>query len=337
MFDERNQRNDGLMRGVYRFTGRARSEESTILWSIILKIQGDRAQSERNAYRSGVLDALPAGFGIPICYADREWPNGDYWLWLEDVRDEVGEVWPVERFGTAARHLGHFNGAYLTGRPLPTEPWMGRKPSARWDETAEIIGRLGSMQKHPLIARAYTPENSEGIRRLWNERMIFLAALNELPKTLCHLDAQRSNLVARTKDGIDQTVGIDWGRPGIGCLGIEIAQFAVNFRSVRDVDFDQLQALNDLVFEQYLAGLRDVGWEGDAKILRLGYTASAALQNGLSDILSLRGGVYPKGYDRMRLLWGERSEEENMERGGELLSFILRMGDEARVLMNEMG
>jgi len=30
--------------------------------------------------------------------------------------------WPLERYGLAARHLGQFNGRYLTGTPLPQHP-----------------------------------------------------------------------------------------------------------------------------------------------------------------------------------------------------------------------
>ena len=101
------------------------------------------------------------------------------------------------------------------------------------------------------------------------------------------------------------------------------------------MDFGQLQELNDVIFEEYLAGLREVGWQGDAKLLRLGYVGSAALQNGLSDILSIRGAVDPRRYDRMKLLWGDRSVEENMDRRGELLRFIIGLGDEARELIDQ--
>jgi len=301
---DKGEQDGGNGRGVYRFTGHARSETGSVPWSLILKVQADRPQRERQAYQSGVLADLPSDFEMPACYCVDEWLDGDYWLWLEDACDDIGDVWPVEQFGLASRHLAHFNGAYLTGRALPDEPWLSRKPSRHWDATAEVMRQLESVREHPLIARAYYPENAEGVRRLFNDREMFRVALEQLPHTLCHLDAQRSNLVARKKDGNDCTVGIDWGRPGIAPIGMEIAQFSTNFRSVRDVDLNQLQILSDIVFEEYLAGLREVGWEGDRQLLRLGYTASAALQNGLSDIWPLRGGVDPRKYDRMKLLWG---------------------------------
>jgi len=272
---------------------------------------------------------------MPICYRIDEQENGSYWLWLEDVQDDIGVVWPVERFGLAARHLGHFNGQYLVGKPLPQAEWFGRKPTLQWDATERVLAQLESVRDYPLVARAYTPENARGVRRLWEDRHTLLAALETLPTTLCHLDAQRSNLMARQTHGVDRTVAIDSGRPGIGSLGIDVAQLAVNFRSVRDVDINDMRDLNDLVFEGYLAGFRDVGWTGDPGILRLGYVASIALQNGLMDFWNLRGVIDPRRYPRMRLLWGDRSVEENLDRRGALLRLILELADEARQLIND--
>lgn len=323
-----------LHRGVFRFEGTARISSRSVSWSAILKIQGG-SRREYHAFRSGILDDLPPTLGIPACYDAEDRPGGSYWLWLEDVRDDIGNVWPIERFGVAARHLAHFNGPYLLGKPLPDESWLGRKPSLRWDETERMLAQVESIKDHPLVARAFTPENARGIRRLWEERHVFTETLARIPSTFGHLDAQRSNLVARASEGEDRTVAIDWGGIGIGTLGMEIAQLAVNFRSVRDVDLGQLKPLNDLVFDSYLDGLRDVGWTGNPKLLRLGYMASIALQNGLSDFWSLRGAVYPDGYPRMRLLWGDRSIEVNMDRRGELLGFILTCADEARSLIDD--
>ena len=333
MFEQRGSRG-GNGRGVYRISGRARSGTGIETWSLILKIQ-DGSKRELFVLRDRFIDDLPDHFRIPVCYRADEFDDGTYWLWLEDVSDDIGEVWPIERFGLAARHLAHFNGAYLTGRPLPDESWMVRKPSCRWEATEDVIAELESVKAHPLIARAYTPENRLGIQRLYEDRHRFYEALSEVPNTLCHLDAQRSNLVASIEDGVDRTVAIDWGSMGIGRLGIEVAQLAVNFRSVRDVDLSHLQELNDLVYEEYLSGLREVGWDGDERQLRLGYITSMALHHGLTDFWSIRGAVYPPGYARMRLLWGDRPVEENMDRRGELIAFLLGKSDEARALIDK--
>ncbi len=41
------------------------------------------------------------------------------------------------------------------------------------------------------------------------------------------------------------------------------------------VELDKLQELEEIVFEGYLEGLREVGWQGDPQQVRLGYTAAS--------------------------------------------------------------
>jgi len=182
----------GPERGVFRVAGHCRSGTEKVSWSVILKIRPERAsRSEFYAYQSGILDDLRDDLQMPICYRIDEQENGSYWLWLEDAQDDIGVVWPVERFGLAARHLGHFNGQCLVGKPLLQAEWFGRKPTLQWDATERVLAQLESVRDHLLVARAYTPENARGVRRLWEDRHTLLAALETLPTTLCHLDAQR--------------------------------------------------------------------------------------------------------------------------------------------------
>jgi hypothetical protein len=44
---------------------------------------------------------------------------------------------------------------------------------------------------------------------------------------------------------------------------------------IEGVGMDKVQELEELVFEGYLAGLHDAGWQGDRRQVRLGYTAAA--------------------------------------------------------------
>ena len=81
---------------------------------------------EAEAYRSNTVESLPAGFSAPRCFAVVEQPREGYWLWLEEVTDSVGSVWPLEHYGVVARLLGQFNGKYVTGTPLPQWPWLSQ-------------------------------------------------------------------------------------------------------------------------------------------------------------------------------------------------------------------
>ncbi len=86
---------------------------------------------EALVYQSDLLDDLPGGVRGPRCYAITEQPDGSVWLWLEEVKEIYGPRWPLEQYARAAHHLGHMNGAYLAGRPLPSYPWLVRTGSPR--------------------------------------------------------------------------------------------------------------------------------------------------------------------------------------------------------------
>src|SRR5262245_18431261 len=110
--------------GVYRVGGYGRDQGRTVPWSLILKVAASSAHGgdpdggarERHAYRSGLLGDLPGGLVAPRCLGAVAQPDGALWTWLEGIRESDGPHWRLARYGLAARHLGQFNGAYLTGR-----------------------------------------------------------------------------------------------------------------------------------------------------------------------------------------------------------------------------
>ena len=274
---------------IFRFTGRGRDQDQTVPWSLILKTFSPAAdadpsgpyypQREADAYRSGWLDDLPSGLAAPACYGVVEHLNGGIWVWLEEVADDIGPRWPLERYSLAARHLGQFNGAYLMGQPLPTWPWF----STRWlrrvvAQTASAIAQLSDVLAYPLVRRWLPGDASDRCFRLWAERERLLDALDRLPRTICHLDAFSRNLFSRRGVDSDQTVAIDWAFVGRGAVGEEIEPLVCRSLGFYDVALTQAQELDGVVFAGYLDGLRDAGWQGDPRQVRLGYTAAVALR-----------------------------------------------------------
>ena len=191
-------------------------------------------------------------------------------MWLAEVTDEIGE-WPLERYGLAARHLGQFNGAYLVGKQIPNQPWVSqgwlRGWVARWDHTRDLFRRS---LDHPLARRIYPGDTPERFFRLWEEHEFLFDALNRLPQTFCHLDAFRRNLFAvQSAEGNEQTSAIDWAFAGEGAVGEEIAPLVTASLVFLDVDVTHARELDNIVFNGYLNGLRDAGWRGDERQLRL--------------------------------------------------------------------
>jgi hypothetical protein len=221
---------------VYRVAGTAHDRGETKPWSLVLKILRDPTfgpapggaaadgwDREVRVYRSGLLDDLPAGLGAPRCYAIEESPE-TVWLWLEDVADEVGARWPITRFALAARHLGRLNGMYLTERPLPDAPWLMRRLlPARAAAVAGFWERFADLRGEPMARRIWPGDLADRALRLWGQRERVMAALDGLPQTFGHGDADRRNLFARRgPTGVDETVAIDWAYAGVAPVGAEL-------------------------------------------------------------------------------------------------------------------
>jgi hypothetical protein len=276
----------GVGTAIYRFAGQGRDQEQEVPWSLILKTlcpgednttvsAWDYYKREVDAYQSGWLDDLPGGLAAPRCYGVLDRPDGTCWLWLEDIRDRFASQWPLEHYGVVARHLGHFNGAYLADRPLPSWPWLSSDWLRHWVEQSApamepLRNSLASLWGHRWLPE----EDVDQFFRLWAERELYLDALDRLPRTICHFDIFSRNLFARkTAVGDDQTVVIDWAFVGPGPIGADLNPL-VWFTAVAEFEMDKMQELEEIVVEGYLEGLRDVGWQGDPRQVRLGYLAA---------------------------------------------------------------
>jgi hypothetical protein len=236
-------------------------------------------------FQSDLLDHLPPGLAAPRCFGVEERPGGVIWLWPEEILDAQRGPWSLDRYGLAARHFGRFNGAYLTGRPLPAHPWLSigllRQRCREFDTPLySIFQRHPSVWEHPLLRRIYPPPDVNPFLHLLVDRERFLAALDARPQTVCHNDAYPTNLMGRRgEDGRDETVAVDWALAGIGPVGQALAQLAIG--ALDTVDGAEARDVDQVVFAGYLEGLRDSGWRGDAVTVRFGYVASAALRIGL--------------------------------------------------------
>jgi hypothetical protein len=337
----------GTRTRAYRFSGDARDGGQVVPWSLFLKVivpQPDRVdpsgshywKREVLAYQSGLLDDLPGGLVAPRCIGVAEQPEGEFWVWLEEVRDQIGPEWPLEHYGVSARHLGQFNGAYVMGRPLPSYPWLSRGRLRHWATwSAAGIARLRESLDHPLVRRHYPPRAADGLFGLWAQREALLHALHGLPQVFCHFDAFRRNLFARrTADGDYETVAVDWADAGMGAIGEEIAALVAASLYYREVQWGRAVELDTMVFQSYMEGLRHVGWRGDQRMLRLGYAAASVLRYGL---------IHPGCClpilldDTQRARWAQVmgcSMEEMEDDVAGSLEFFLSLGQEARKLMD---
>ena len=168
------------------------------------------------------------------------------------------------------------------------------------------------------------PEVVARILRLWEDRDALCDALERLPQTFCHGDAIRRNLLAEA----EETVAVDWACAGHYAVGEEVGQTLSVASAFYDVEPADLPALDEALFESYMAGLRDAGWHGDPTQVRFAHVAHAALRNAFNAV----GATVPDDPTAALEVYG-RTWEELAERRAAIRPFLLDRADEARRLM----
>ncbi|MGE5139948.1 MAG: hypothetical protein ACM3JD_10820 [Rudaea sp.] len=282
---------------ICRFSGHAQSHQEILPWSLILKaIRSPDGKDEPTslnywkrealAYQSGLLDSLPAEICAPRCFGVDEQPGLQVWLWLEALTDEWPAGWSLDHYGKVAHHLGQFNGACFERSPLSTRLWPAKGRLRAWVAGAEpVIPVSSGVLAHPLVARLYPDDIYKRMLQVWSEHEAWIDLIENQPQTLAHLDAFRRNLFTRRdRRGDLQTVLIDWSLVGSAALGEEIAPLVAASLNFLEVSPGQSQALDTIVFDSYCAGLEQAGWQGDRRLVRFVYAASAVLRYSIGVI-----------------------------------------------------
>ncbi len=337
--------------GVCRVRGTAVAAGRPVRWSVVRKrLQGtaghadpvdwDYWKREALAYEADLLGDLPEGFAAPTCFAVVVIDDQHLEIWLEDVSEANAEPWPPARYGLAARHLGRFNGSYLGGRRLPTDQWLSAGRIRSWLALGESgVADLARLAATPIGSAWMSDDDVARIRRQWRDRDQLLAGLDRLPRCLCHHDAFRRNLIGvRTPEGHDRTVAIDWAGVGIGAIGEDLAGLVAISLQFLDVSIAQAADLEQVAFEGYVAGLRDVGATIDARRVRFGYAAASSLLLGVGGAAAWLAWLVE---DPVHVANAERAIrhplDEILEQWRGLQPFLLDLGSEARVLLRQAG
>jgi ketosteroid isomerase-like protein len=336
--------------GLYRFSGRARAGAEVLPWALVLKAfarasgvnsSPDPAtwyywKREALFYQSGLAADLPIGLAAPRCYGVIEYSEEEIWVWLEAVREATNRVWPLSHYGIVARHLGQFNGVYLAGRPMPTQPWLTRGRWHDWEAfAAPFFSDLRTWCQHPAAQRTLPEPNVQRMAALWSKRDELMQALLQLPRCFCHNDAFRRNLFSRhNADGDWQTVAIDWAFTGSSSVGEEIARLVMGNLVSLEVSVEQAAALDATVFAGYLAGLQTAGWRGDRSIARLGYTIAIALVGMEFLCIALQGMHSNTPPEIVERIFGHPLDQVEKQHAG-MFAFALDLADEAQALLKE--
>jgi hypothetical protein len=329
--------------GLFLFSGEARAGEATRPWSVVLKRlkKPDREQQphemwywkrEVSAAQSGLLDELPGPVVAPRCYGTREFEDSA-WLWMEHIHDARGGPWTLDDFAFAAKQLGQFNGAYLTGTLLPSASWFCHKLVRQWTDLWDPD--LADWE-NPYISRYISRDIRAQVAQLWAERERFYRALDRLPQVFSHFDYQRRNLFIRQNAaGHEEVVATDWAWCGTGPVGGDLYALVGASCIVFEWEPARVRELEEGVIEPYVAGLWDAGWDGDPDLVRLGYAAWIALHFGIAGPSGIGHWCIEKNEEAVATMF-ERSLDEAASGWATMCAFALSRADVARELMAKL-
>ena len=234
---------------------------------------------EFEIYQSGMLADMPRdSFVPPRVYAAEEREDA-CWIWMEDIEDSKG-AWTLEDFADVAERLGRFNGAWLAGAPQLEAAWLSRSwHAALMPGLSDRLNRLDEALAHPLARLTLPLDAKAEIETIWRDRNQFAAALSSLPRTLCHYDAFRRNVLYRS----DEAVLLDWALAGIGAIGEDLVSLVAVSLHYEGYTPEYASELDALAFASYMRGLRQSGWRGEDSLARIGYTCGMTLR-GLAGV-----------------------------------------------------
>ncbi|MEV4086802.1 phosphotransferase, partial [Nonomuraea fuscirosea] len=217
--------------------------------------------------------------------------------------------------------------------PAATPNWVTRSSTST---TACPAWRLGAKRvpyelleddaawRQPLVAGTFPPELRGELIRLHRDREEFLAVMEALPRALCHLDLWPSNVI----DAGGESVLLDWAFTGDGALGEDVGNHIPD--SVFDLFLPAavLPELDAAVYGAYLRGLRESGWRGDERLVRLAVCASAVKYDFLAPLMLRHAGEEQVDYGGSRPVDATRRYRER----GAALMYLAGWADEARKL-----
>ena len=295
-------------------------------------------EREALAYESGITAVYSeAGISGPRLLASFRRPNGEVALWLEDIsRDGAvpGASWDLGDYRRFARSLGCAQGRIVVTGVIPGHPWLTRTFLRDYVLSKQMNrGILYSDEawQRPLVRDNFPDGLRPGLVCLHEERERFFSLMERLPRTLCHLDVWPKNLFARN-DG--NFAVVDWSFVGEGALGEDVGNLVPD--SVFDL-FWSARHLPDLdreVFAGYISGLRQAGWRGDERLVRLGMCASAVKYEWLGPLMLQRASEA-----RHLAYGGEQTADTDLlyaERG-HALAYLASWAEEVKALARELG
>lgn len=225
---------------------------------------------EADVYSDPHLRRSLADTGLDLPAAEVAVGEDTIELWLEDVPGTPGTEFELLDHVAVAAGRGRWQ-----ARPLhPNPAWASRGFLRSYATTRPADYQLideDSAWEQPLIRGNWPADLREGWTRLVAHQDDLFDVMEQLPRTLCHLDAWVSNVIRRPTGEI---VLLDWAFAGDGAVGEDLGNYLPDAVSDLFWPAERLAELETACWPAYLAGLHDRGWSGSDRDARLGLVAS---------------------------------------------------------------
>ena len=144
--------------------------------------------------------------------------------------------------------------------------------------------RAAGTWRHPVLAAALHAAADPGLpadlAALGARLPAVLDRLDQLPQCYAHGDASPQNLLIPAGRP-DEVVVIDWGFGSLLPVGFDLGQLLVGLASAGQTPLADLSRIDAEIFEGYLDGLRDEGYDASPGDVRAGYLGGLAARSAL--------------------------------------------------------
>lgn len=209
---------------------------------------GDLHHRELLAFKTGLLDEMPATFHHPYLDVIYDEEHEQYWALLEDVSADMQRVGivdalPDEMLRAVLSHLAAFHAHFWERQDVLSQPWLMslETPVDYWYKLiVEVIDGVAEpseptryiIEQWPWLPDgirrllgALSPETRAIVERLFRDPERLLREVDGMPVTLCHYDFDNRNLGYRDGPEGPQTVVIDWEIVGVGLSSADVGRF----------------------------------------------------------------------------------------------------------------
>ncbi|NUR96260.1 MAG: aminoglycoside phosphotransferase, partial [Kribbellaceae bacterium] len=220
---------------------------------------------ELEVYRDAELRDRLADAGLVLPEAEIDGTT----IVMEDIAGTPGTHFSLAEHAAHTRACGR-----CQARPAAQRLWTSTGFLRDYSTTRDVPWHLmndDAAWQQPLVRDTWPAELRAAWTHLLDHRAALLDLVEALPRARCHLDFWVSNVIQRPNGDLAL---FDWSFLGDGALGEDIGNY------IPDAVFDlfwpaeRMAELADTCITNYLDGLREAGWRGDADQVRLAVMAS---------------------------------------------------------------